>query len=139
MDFFFTFLYPIFPLFDKNLAYKRCCYIDRLPLVKSNRFRMEIKNITIKPWIFLLYPLLFVLTCQVFALNHSDFVATESNTECKFFNDQDLNVMAEFYGVSTSSISLYFIHSNESDPSHFNLLSILLENIPKSKSVEKFI
>lgn len=67
---------------------------------------------------------------QITALNSiSD---SDSNVECNIVNHQYWNIIKQFYG-STKLISLYFIHSNDSNPSHFDLLHTLLEQIPKSK------
>lgn len=69
---------------------------------------------------------------RITALNSISISDSDSNVECNIVNHQYWNIIEQFYG-STKLISLYFIHSNDSNPSHFDLLQILLEQIPKSK------
>lgn len=70
---------------------------------------------------------------KVVSVEIGKFIAdsTEFN-ECTIFNEKYFKLIEQFYG-SINLISLYFIHPNLPNGSQFDLSSILLEQIPKSK------
>lgn len=57
--------------------------------------------------------------------------SSDSN-KCMINNPKYWKIIEEFY-ESTKLISMYFIHPNEPDTSHLDLLSVLLEQFPKSE------
>lgn len=57
---------------------------------------------------------------------------SSDSVKCMINNQKYWNIIEKFY-ESTKLISLYFIHPNEPNTSHLDLLSILLEQFPKSE------
>lgn len=89
-------------------------------------------------------PILFLLFFFVNKINSNGVeniissAQSSDSDKCMINNPKYWKIIEEFY-KSTKLISLYFIHPNEPSISHLDLLSVLLEQFPKSEFRSKKI